>query len=302
MTLHTPLEFESIRDLLRYAVTQFNKANLHFGHGSSNAYDEAAYLILKTLSLPLDQLEPFLDARLLKSECDQILHVIERRIKDRIPAAYLTQEAWLGEYRFYVDERVIVPRSFIAELLQTQLAPWVVEPDRITNILDMCTGSGCLAILSALYFEYAQIDAVDISKPALEVAHKNIDHYDLKKRINLIASDLFSSLKNNRYDLIISNPPYVNAESMSQLPREYQHEPQNALSSGIDGLDATRKILESAAEHLTEGGLLVVEIGHNREALEHAYPSTAFNWLETHAGNEFVFLLQRNQLPHNKTL
>ncbi|HQU98930.1 MAG TPA: 50S ribosomal protein L3 N(5)-glutamine methyltransferase [Nitrosomonas sp.] len=302
MTLHTPLEFESIRDLLRYAVTQFNKANLHFGHGSSNAYDEAAYLILKTLSLPLDQLEPFLDARLLKSECDQILHVIERRIKDRIPAAYLTQEAWLGEYRFYVDERVIVPRSFIAELLQAQLVPWVVEPDRITNILDMCTGSGCLAILSALYFEYAQIDAVDISKPALEVAHKNIDHYGLEKRIDLIASDLFSSLKNKRYDLIISNPPYVNAESMSQLPREYQHEPQNALSSGIDGLDATRKILESAAEHLTEDGLLVVEIGHNREALEHAYPSTAFNWLETHAGNEFVFLLHRNQLPSNKNL
>ncbi|MCC8996407.1 MAG: 50S ribosomal protein L3 N(5)-glutamine methyltransferase [Nitrosomonas sp.] len=302
MTLHTPLEFESIRDLLRYAVTQFNKANLHFGHGSSNAYDEAAYLILKTLSLPLDQLEPFLDARLLKSECDQILHVIDRRIKDRIPAAYLTQEAWLGEYRFYVDERVIVPRSFIAELLQTQLAPWVVEPDRITNILDMCTGSGCLAILSALYFEYAQIDAVDISKPALEVAHKNIDHYGLEKRINLIASDLFSSLKNKRYDLIISNPPYVNAKSMSQLPKEYQHEPQNALSSGIDGLDATRKILESAADHLTEDGLLVVEIGHNREALEHAYPSTPFNWLETHAGNEFVFLLQRNQLPNNKTL
>lgn len=302
MTLHTPLEFESIRDLLRYAVTQFNKANLHFGHGSSNAYDEAAYLILKTLSLPLDQLEPFLDARLLKSECDQILHVIERRIKDRIPAAYLTQEAWLGEYRFYVDERVIVPRSFIAELLQTQLAPWVVEPDRITNILDMCTGSGCLAILSALYFEYAQIDAVDISKPALEVAHKNIDHYGLEKRINLIASDLFSSLKNKRYDLIISNPPYVNAESMSQLPKEYQHEPQNALSSGIDGLDATRKILESAAEHLTEDGLLLVEIGHNREALEHAYPSTAFNWLEAHAGNEFVFLLHRNQLPNNKNL
>ncbi len=302
MTLHTPLEFESIRDLLRYAVTQFNKTNLHFGHGSSNAYDEAAYLILKTLSLPLDQLEPFLDARLLKSECDQILHVIERRIKDRIPAAYLTQEAWLGEYRFYVDERVIVPRSFIAELLQTQLTPWVVEPDRITNILDMCTGSGCLAILSALYFEYAQIDAVDISKPALEVAHINIDHYGLEKRINLIASDLFSSLKNKRYDLIISNPPYVNAESMSQLPREYQHEPQNALSSGIDGLDATRTILESAAEHLTEDGLLVVEIGHNREALEHAYPSTPFKWLETHAGNEFVFLLQRNQLPNNKNL
>ncbi len=302
MTLHTPLEFESIRDLLRYAVTQFNKANLHFGHGSSNAYDEAAYLILKTLSLPLDQLEPFLDARLLKSECDQILHVIDRRIKDRIPAAYLTQEAWLGEYRFYVDERVIVPRSFIAELLQAQLASWVVEPDRITNILDMCTGSGCLAILSALYFEYAQIDAVDISKPALEVAHKNIDHYGLEKRINLIASDLFSSLKNKRYDLIISNPPYVNAESMSQLPKEYQHEPQNALSSGIDGLDATRKILESAADHLTEDGLLVVEIGHNREALEHAYPSTPFNWLETHAGNEFVFLLHRNQLPSNKNL
>lgn len=299
MTLQSPSQFETIRDLLRYAVSQFNKVGLHFGHGSANAYDEAAYLILKTLSLPLDQLEPFFDARLLEEERDRILHVIDRRITERIPAAYLTHEAWLGEYSFYVDERVIVPRSFIAELLQTQLAPWVIEPDAITNVLDLCTGSGCLAILAALYFENAHIDAIDIAEPALEVAHKNVTHYGLEKRIDLMTSDLFSSLKNKRYDLIISNPPYVNAESMSQLPLEYQREPKNALSSGLDGLDATRKILGTAAQHLTENGLLVVEIGHNREALENAYPTTPFNWLETNAGNEFVFLLQRDQLPDN---
>ena len=299
MTFQTPSQFETIRDLLRFATTQFNKAGLHFGHGSSNAFDEAVYLILKTLSLPLDQLEPFLDARLLDKERDQVLSVIDRRINDRVPAAYLTNEAWLGEYSFYVDERVIVPRSFIAELLQTQLAPWITEPEQIIRGLDLCTGSGCLAILMALYFENAQIDAVDISKPALEVAYKNVSHYGLEKRIHLIESDLFLSLKNKRYDLIISNPPYVNAQSMSQLPREYQYEPQNALSSGIDGLDATREILKYAARHLTDQGLLIVEIGHNRETLETIYPNIPFHWLETSAGNEFVFLLQRDQLPDN---
>lgn len=183
MTFQTPSQFETIRDLLRFATTQFNKAGLHFGHGSSNAFDEAAYLILKTLSLPLDQLEPFLDARLLDKERDQVLNVINSRINDRVPAAYLTNEAWLGEYSFYVDERVIVPRSFIAELLQTQLAPWITEPEQITRGLDLCTGSGCLAILMALNFENAQIDAVDISKPALEVAYKNVSHYGLEKEL-----------------------------------------------------------------------------------------------------------------------
>ncbi|MBX9916523.1 MAG: 50S ribosomal protein L3 N(5)-glutamine methyltransferase [Nitrosomonas sp.] len=291
-------QLHAIRDLLRFAVSQFNKAGLHFGHGSATAYDEAAYLILKTLDLPLDQLEPFLDARVTDSECKQVLDIIERRVKDRIPAAYLTHEAWLGDFSFYVDERVIIPRSFIAELLQTQLAPWIADPDHITTALDLCTGSGCLAILMAHAFENADIDAVDISAQALAVAHKNVQDYGLQDRIGLIQSDLFSALHGKRYDLIISNPPYVNAESMQQLPQEYRHEPENALASGGDGLDATRKILQQATQHLTDDGILIVEIGHNRDALEQAFPQLPFTWLETSAGDAFVFLLQKDQLQN----
>jgi len=291
-------QLHTIRDLLRFAVSQFNKAGLHFGHGSATAYDEAAYLILKTLYLPLDQLDPFLDARVTEAECKQVLEIIERRVKDRIPAAYLMHEAWLGEFSFYVDERVIIPRSFIAELLQTQLSPWIMDPDRITTVLDLCTGSGCLAILLAHAFENAYIDAADISPQALAVAHKNVQDYGLQERIGLIESDLFSVLQGKRYDLIISNPPYVNAESMAQLPQEYRHEPDNALASGEDGLDATRQILRQAARHLTDDGILVVEIGHNRDALEQAFPRLPFTWLETSAGDGFVFLLQKDQLQN----
>ena len=212
-------QLHTVRDLLRFAVSRFNQAGLHFGHGSPSAYDEAAYLILKTLHLPLDQLEPFLDARLIDIERQQVLNILERRITGRIPAAYLIHEAWLGDYSFYVDERVIVPRSFIAELLQTQLSPWITDPDTISSALDLCTGSGCLAILMAHGFENAHIDAADISTQALEVAHKNVRDYGLEDRIQLIASDLFSALAGKRYDLIISNPPYVNAESMAKLPQ-----------------------------------------------------------------------------------
>ena len=290
-------QLHTIRDLLRFAVSRFNKADLHFGHGSATAYDEAAYLILKTLYLPLDQLDPFLDARLTDSECKQVLEMIERCVIDRIFAAYLTHKAWLEDFSFYVDKRMIIPRSFIAELLQTQLSPWITEPDNIVSALDLCTGSGCLAILMAHAFENAQIDAADISTQALAVAHKNVQDYGLEERIDLIESDLFSALSGKRYDLIISNPPYVNAESMQRLPQEYRHEPENALASGEEGLDATRKILQHAARHLTNDGILVVEIGHNRAELEQAYPIVPFTWLETSAGDEFVFLLQREQLP-----
>lgn len=291
-------QLHTLRDLLRFAVSQFNKAGLYFGHGSANAYDEAAYLILKTLYLPLDRLESFLDARITDAECKQVLDIIERRVKDRIPAAYLTHEAWLGDFSFYVDERVIIPRSFIAELLQTQLSPWISDPDHVTAALDLCTGSGCLAILLAHAFDNAHIDAADISPHALAVAHKNVQDYGLEHKIGLIESDLFSALQGKRYDLIISNPPYVNAESMQQLPQEYRHEPENALASGEDGLDATRIILQQAARYLTDDGILIVEIGHNRAELEQAYPELPFTWLETSAGDEFVFLLQREQLPH----
>jgi len=286
----------TVRDWLRFAVSRFNEAGLFFGHGSDNAFDEAAYLILHTLHLPLDRLDPFLDASLTHGEAEQVQAVIERRVKERIPAAYLTHEAWLGEHRFYVDERVIVPRSFIAELLREQLAPWLDDPEEVGSALDLCTGSGCLAILAALAFPHAKVDAVDLSKGALEVAAKNVADYALQDRVELLESDLFAALDRRSYDVILSNPPYVNAESVAALPPEYQAEPALALGSGEDGLDATRQILANAKSHLNPGGLLVVEIGHNRDALEAAYPALPFTWLDTESGEQFVFMLRREDL------
>ncbi|MDO9220956.1 MAG: 50S ribosomal protein L3 N(5)-glutamine methyltransferase [Thiobacillus sp.] len=286
----------TLRDWLRFAVSRFNEAKLFFGHGSDNAYDEAAYLILHTLHLPLDRLDPFLDASLTHDEAEQVKTVIERRVRERLPAAYLTHEAWLAEHRFYVDERVIVPRSFIAELLPEQLSPWVENPDEVTRALDLCTGSGCLGILAALAFPNASIDAVDLSRDALDVAACNVADYGLQNRVELIESDLFAAVQGRTYDLILSNPPYVNAESVAALPPEYQAEPALALGSGVDGLDATRQILAQAASHLNPNGLLVVEIGHNRDVLEAAYPTLPFTWLEPESGDQFVFMLRREDL------
>ena len=286
----------TVRDCLRFAVSRCNEAGLFFGHGSDNAYDEAAYLILHTLRLPLDRLEPFLDAKLTEPEIQAVLNILRRRVEERLPAAYLTHEAWLGEYRFYVDQRVIVPRSFIAELLREQFAPWVEDPESVTRVLDMCTGSGCLAILAALAFPNAQVDAVELSKDALDVAARNVADYGLLDRVELIESDLFAALDGRAYDLIISNPPYVNAESVTVLPLEYRAEPALALGSGEDGLDATRQILAAAKTHLNPGGILVVEIGHNREQLEVAFPQLPFTWLDTSGGDQFVFLLRREEL------
>ena len=286
----------TVRDYLRFAVSRFNQAKLFFGHGSSDAYDEAAYLILHTLHLPLEKLEPFLDAQLTESERTEVLSIIQQRVEKRIPAAYLTHQALLGDFSFYVDERVIVPRSFIAELLLERLSPWITEPENIGNVLDLCTGSGCLAILAAYAFPCAAVDAVDLSLAALAVAERNVADYELQDRVHLIESDLFVKLDGKKYDLIISNPPYVDAESVAALPQEYQHEPKLALGSGHDGLDATRVILTKAAQHLTGNGVLIVEIGHNRDALEAAYPTLPFTWLEVSAGDEFVFMLHRNDL------
>jgi ribosomal protein L3 glutamine methyltransferase len=286
----------TVRDFLRFAVSRFNQAKLFFGHGSSDAYDEAAYLILHTLHLPLDRLEPFLDAQLTDGECTEVLGIIQQRVEKRIPAAYLTHQALLGDFSFYVDERVIVPRSFIAELLLEQLSPWIAEPDEINSVLDLCTGSGCLAILAAHAFPNARVDAADLSPDALSVAERNVADYELQDRVNLIESDLFAKLDGKQYDLIISNPPYVDAESVNALPQEYLHEPEMALGSGHDGLDATRIILKHAAQHLTGNGVLIVEIGHNRDVLEAAYPDLPFTWLDVSAGDQFVFMLHRNDL------
>ncbi|KAB2318904.1 MAG: ribosomal protein L3 N(5)-glutamine methyltransferase [Thiobacillus sp. SCN 64-35] len=286
----------TVRDWLRFAVSRFNEAKLHFGHGSDNAFDEAAYLILATLHLPVDRLEPFLDASLTHGEAEDVLRVLERRVRERVPAAYLTREAWLAGHSFYVDERVIVPRSFIAELLADQLAPWVEAPDSVPAVLDLCTGSGCLAILAALAFPHAHVDAADLSRDALDVAKRNVADYGLGERIDPVESDLFAALTDRAYDLIVSNPPYVDAESVAALPAEYRAEPALALGSGTDGLDATRRILAGARAHLKPGGLLVVEIGHNRAALEAAFPALPFVWLDTVGGDGHVFLLRREDL------
>ncbi|MCL2636409.1 MAG: 50S ribosomal protein L3 N(5)-glutamine methyltransferase [Betaproteobacteria bacterium] len=297
MTATANTDLHTVRDFIRYAVSRFAAAGLFFGHGSDNAWDEAVYLTLHTLHLPLDRLEPFLDARLLAHEREALLDIYDRRCQERLPAAYLTREAWLGEHRFYVDERVIVPRSFLAELLEDQLAPWIDDPDQVVSVLDLCTGSGCLAILAALAFPEAEVDAVDLSPDALAVAERNVADYRLAERIQLIRSDAFGQLQGRRYDLILSNPPYVDAEAVAALPPEYRHEPEMALGSGEDGLDFTRLILRQAKRHLNPEGLLLVEIGHNRAALEEAFPELPFTWLETASGGDYVFLLAAADLP-----
>jgi len=289
-------ELETLRDWLRYAVSEFNGAGLFFGHGTANAYDEAAYLILHTLHLPLDRLEPFLDAKVTHAERESLQEVLARRVNERIPAAYLTHESWLGEYRFYVDERVLIPRSYIAELLREDLAAWVSDPSRIQTALDLCTGSGCLAILLAHHFPNADVDAADISSDALAVALRNVTDYGLQGRVNLIRSDLFSNLTEKRYDLIVSNPPYVTSMAMEELPPEYRHEPSVALAGGDDGLDAVQTILKQAADFLTPEGVLIVEIGGNRAAAEAAFPRLPFTWLATPSSEDSVFLLRRLDL------
>lgn len=288
--------FTTPRDLLRYAVTRFNTAKLFFGHGSAEALDEAAYLILHTLKLPLDKLDPFLDARLLPDEVLQVLAVIERRATERVPAAYITNEAWLGTYAFYVDERVIVPRSFIHELIPQQFSPWVEDPYAVENILELCTGSGCLAIMMADAFPNSVVDAVDISADALAVAEQNIRNYQLEGRVNPIQSDLYQNVPFKKYDMIITNPPYVNSDSMSKLPQEYLREPQIALDGGSDGMDLVRKIVAGAAERLTPNGILMVEIGNERDYAEAAFGHLGLTWLTTSAGDDMVFLLTAEQL------
>jgi len=290
-------ELQTLRDWLRYAVTRFGEAGLHFGHGTASAYDEAAYLLLHALHLPLDRLEPFLDARLTHAERERVAGVFTRRIEERVPSAYITHEAWLGDFRFYVDERVLVPRSFIAELLPDGLEPLLGDAANVTSALDLCTGSGCLAILLAHAYPNADVDAVDISSDALAVALRNVGDYGLADRINLVRSDLFANVPEEKsYDLVISNPPYVTAHAMASLPPEYRHEPALGLAGGEDGMDAVRAILAQAPRFLRPQGLLVVEVGHNRDAAEAAFPRMPFTWLRTESSTDSVFALRREDL------
>jgi len=290
MAAEVPAGQINVRTWLEATVERFEKAELYFGHGSTNAWDEAAYLLLHTLHLPLDGLDSVLERRLTPVEIQSLDGIAGRRLDERVPAAYLTHEAWLGDYRFYVDERVIVPRSFIAELLRDELYPWIGDDHPVHSALDLCTGSGCLAILLALAFPDTKVDATDLSATALEVAARNVADYGLGDRVRLTQGDLFAGLT-GRYDVIVSNPPYVNQPSMESLPREFQAEPRMALAGGEDGLDIVRALLAQAGAHLNERGILVVEIGHNRDDLEQAFPTLPFTWLETSGGDGFVFLL-----------
>lgn len=290
-------ELSSIRDWLRYAVSQFEDSDVFFGHGTSNAYDEAVWLIFGFLHLPHDTIENFLDAHLTSKEKKDLSFLIEKRINDKIPTAYLLNEAWLRDYKFYIDERVIVPRSLIAESLSENLYPWINDPEKIYSALDLCTGSGCLGIMMAHSFQNAMIDLVDLSEKALQVAEINVNHYGLHDRIELIQSDLFNGLEGKKYDLIISNPPYVNQTSVDSFPMEFLKEPSMALGSGEDGLDHTIRIIHEAKQYLNDDGMLIVEIGHNKEILLKKFPKLQFQWLDVSLGNDFVFMLEKSQLP-----
>ena len=290
-------ELVTVRDWLRWAVSRFNEGGLFYGHGTDNAWDEAVWLVLATLHLPRDRLEPWLDAHLTRSERLLLLNNLQQRVVHRVPTAYLVQEAWLGEFRFHVDSRVIIPRSYFAELIADGFAPWVADPEEVGAALDLCTGSGCLAILMAHAFPNASIDAIDISADALAVARRNIDDYDLADRVVPIESDLFAAVPDRHYDLIVCNPPYVTAAAMDALPAEYRHEPSGALAAGSDGLDVVRRLLADARKHLNPGGLLAIEVGHNRALVEDAFPDVPMTWLDTDSAEGKVFLVTRDDLP-----
>ena len=290
-------ELQTLRDLLRYAMSRFHAAGLSFGHGSDNAWDEAVYLLLHTLSLPPENLEPFLDARVLTDERQRFLHLLAQRCEERVPAAYLTGEAWLQGQRFLVDKRVIIPRSPIAELLAESLQPWVADPYDIGRVLDLCTGSGCLAILAAYAFPQAQVDAVDLSPDALDVARQNIALHGLADRVHTLPSNLLDAIPaEGQYDLIICNPPYVNQASMDALPAEYLHEPQMALAGGGDGMDLVRRVLRDAPARMSPGGSLVLEIGHEYDHFATAFPQLEPVWLSTATTEDQILLLAREQL------
>ncbi|MQP66148.1 50S ribosomal protein L3 N(5)-glutamine methyltransferase [Niveispirillum sp. SYP-B3756] len=296
-------ELISVRDFIRYAVSRFNRAGLVHGHGAFTAYDEAVFMVLETLKLPVDQLEPYLEARLLPAERQSLASIIHERVTSRKPAAYLTKRTYIQGVPFYVDERVIVPRSFIGELLFGEMFggeqdfTLVDDVMDVERVLDLCTGSGCLAILAAKIFPEAKVDAVDLSPDALEVAKINVADHALEERVKLFNGDLFKPLKGKKYDLIISNPPYVDAEAMANLPEEYQAEPRMALvGGGDDGMDIVHRILKEAPKYLNEGGGLLVEVGTGRAALEEAYPDAEFLWLETEMSFGEVFWITKDQL------
>jgi ribosomal protein L3 glutamine methyltransferase len=293
---HVPPELRTLRDFVRWAASRFQEAGLVFGHGTDTAIDEAAVLVLHTLHLPMDLTAVWWDTRLTAAEAEAVVARIRRRVLERLPLPYLTHEAWFAGLPFYVDQRVLVPRSPMAESIRAGFAPWLA-PESVGRVLDMCTGSGCIAIACAHAFEYAAVDAVDLSADALEVARINIERHQIGERVHPLQSDLFEKLPAQRqYDLIISNPPYVDVQDMNQLAPEFQHEPRLGLEAGEDGLDVVRRLLREAPEYLTDTGILVVEVGNSAPALEAAFPNVPFMWLDFEHGDDGVFLLTGEQL------
>ena len=288
-------ELVTIRDYIRWAASEFNRAELFFGHGTEQAWDEAVFLVTAGVHLPWDVDREVLDARLTKPEQQALFNLIERRVKKRIPAPYLVGHAWFAGAKFLVNENVLIPRSPIGELIEQAYEPWVHEPP--LRVLDMCTGSGCIGLATAMVFDQAQVDLVDISPEALAVAKQNIQYHDLDYRVQAIESNLFAELSpEGQYDLIVSNPPYVDQEDFDDMPSEFHHEPELGLVSGNDGLDACREILRSAPDYLSDDGLLIVEVGNSAGALQEAYPQADFTWLEFERGGHGVFLLRKAQL------
>ncbi|MGE0081307.1 MAG: 50S ribosomal protein L3 N(5)-glutamine methyltransferase [Thiohalomonadaceae bacterium] len=288
-------DLTTIRDFVRWGMSLFKAAGLHHGHGMPDAQDEAVYLVLHALHLPPDLHASHFDARLTRSERRQVAELLARRVRERLPAPYLTGEAWFAGLPFFVDQRVLVPRSPIAELIENRFEPWV-DSERVERILDLCTGSGCIAVACAMAFPGVAVDGSDISSDALAVAAVNVERHQADDQVRLVQSDLFSELQGERYDVIVSNPPYVDAADMAALPPEFRHEPAGALAAGEDGLDLVRVILREAADHLTPEGILVVEVGNSAAALEEAYPEVPFTWLEFERGEAEVFLLTAEQL------
>lgn len=285
------------RALIHWGAERFDRAGLVYGHGTDNALDEAASLVLHVLEIGYDQPDTVLDVEIGESDYVRVLKMLEQRVKTRKPAAYLMDEAWFAGMPFYVDERVLVPRSPIAELIGAQFEPWI-DPDRVNRILDIGTGSGCIAMACAAAFPQAQVDATDVSKGALDVARINRERHGLDGRVQLIESDLFSALAANSYDIIVSNPPYVPREEVNQLAAEYQFEPASGLIAGEDGLDIVAHILKDAARYLASDGILVVEVGYTHAALQAQYPEVPFIWLDFENGGTGVFLLEAARLVH----
>ena len=288
-------ELHTICDMVRWAMSEMERFEVSLGHGTADYWEEATFLVLRTLKLPFDRLETFWNARLTPDEVWEVMKNIASRVHDKVPAPYLVHEAWLTEQPFYVDERVLIPRSYIAELLEEKLEPWV-EADKVGTVLDMCTGSGCLAILAQEAFPHAQVTGADISAEALEVAKINRSRYGMDEKLELIQSDIFSQLGKRRFDLIISNPPYVTQEAMDMLPGEYRHEPALALEAGEDGMDFMRRFMPALKDHLTEDGLAVVEIGDGREAFEAIWPDLPVTWLATEEEEDMIFAVHARDL------